>query len=375
VIIGINTRFLLTTKMEGFGWYTFEISKRLVAQHPEHQFVFFFDRPYDSKFIFGENVKGVIVSPPARHPILHAIWYEFSLKKALKKHKVDVLFSPDGYLSLRSKIPQIAVIHDINFEHYPKDLPFFSRTYLRYFFPKYAKKAAKIITVSNYSKADIQQKYGIEASKITVAWNGASELFKPISEELKSETKLNYSGGESYFIFVGAIHPRKNVQRLIDAFVTFKKTTGSSTKLLIVGASLWRDSGFNLNLPEAIKSEIIFTGHLQLEELAKLMGSALALTYVPYFEGFGIPLLEAMQCGTPIIAGNLTSLPEVAGDAAIYCDPFNVAAISEKMILLEQSKELQQQLKEAGLKRSIDFSWDISAKIVWDEINLKIKNY
>jgi glycosyltransferase involved in cell wall biosynthesis len=375
VIIGINTRFLLTTKMEGFGWYTFEISKRLVAQHPEHQFVFFFDRPFDSKFIFGENVKGVIVSPPARHPILHAIWYEFSLKKALKKHKVDVLFSPDGYLALRSKIPQIAVIHDINFEHYPKDLPFFSRTYLRYFFPKYAKKAAKIITVSNYSKADIQQKYGIEASKITVAWNGASELFKPISEELKSETKLNYSGGESYFIFVGAIHPRKNVQRLIDAFVTFKKTTGSSTKLLIVGASLWRDSGFNLNLPEAIKSEIIFTGHLQLEELAKLMGSALALTYVPYFEGFGIPLLEAMQCGTPIIAGNLTSLPEVAGDAAIYCDPFNVAAISEKMMLLEQSKELQQQLKEAGLKRSIDFSWDISAKIVWDEINLIIKNY
>jgi glycosyltransferase involved in cell wall biosynthesis len=246
---------------------------------------------------------------------------------------------------------------------------------LRYFFPKYAKKAAKIITVSNYSKADIQQKYGIEASKITVAWNGSSELFKPISEELKSETKLNYSGSESYFIFVGAIHPRKNVQRLIDAFVTFKKTTGSSTKLLIVGASLWRESGFNLNLPEAIKSEIIFTGHLQLEELAKLMGSALALTYVPYFEGFGIPLLEAMQCGTPIIAGNLTSLPEVAGDAAIYCDPFNVAAISEKMILLEQSKELQQQLKEAGLKRSIDFSWDISAKIVWDEINLKIKNY
>ena len=368
MIIGINTRFLLTTKMEGFGWYTFEISKRLVAQHPEHQFVFFFDRPFDSKFIFGENVKGVIVSPPARHPILHAIWYEFSLKKALKKHKVDVLFSPDGYLSLRSKIPQIAVIHDINFEHYPKDLPFFSRTYLRYFFPKYAKKAAKIITVSNYSKADIQQKYGIDGSKITVAWNGASELFNPISEELKSETKLNYSGGESYFIFVGAIHPRKNVQRLIDAFVAFKKTTGSSTKLLIVGASLWRDSGFNLKLPVAIKSEIIFTGHLQLEELAKLMGSALALTYVPYFEGFGIPLLEAMQCGTPIIAGNLTSLPEVAENAAVYCDPFQVEDIAEKMIELEKSIALQENLSENGLKRSELFSWDIAAIKVWDEI-------
>lgn len=368
MIIGINTRFLLTTKMEGFGWYTFEICKRLVAQHPEHQFVFFFDRPFDSKFIFGKNVSGVIVSPPARHPILHAIWYEFSLKKAIKKHQIDVLFSPDGYLSLRSKIPQIAVIHDINFEHYPKDLPFFSRTYLRYFFPKYAKKATKIITVSNYSKADIQQKYGVDASKITVTWNGASELFKPISEEEKSAIQLKYSGGEPYFIFVGAIHPRKNVQRLIDAFVNFKKTTGSSTKLMIVGASLWRDTSCKLILPEDFSNEIIFTGHLQLEELAKLMGSALALTYVPYFEGFGIPLLEAMQCGTPIIAGNLTSLPEVAENAALYCDPFRVADIAEKMIELEMSKDLQENLCKNGLERSKLFSWDNAATKVWNEI-------
>lgn len=356
--------------MEGFGWYTYEVCKRLVAQHPEHQFVFFFDRPFDTKFIFGENVKGVIVSPPARHPFLHAIWYEFSLKKALKKHKIDVFFSPDGYLSLGAKIPQIAVIHDINFEHYPKDLPYFSRTYLRYFFPKYAKKAAKIITVSNYSKGDIQQKYGIDASKITVAWNGASELFKPISEELKSETKLKYSDGESYFIFVGAIHPRKNVQRLIDAFIQFKQSNNSTTKLLIVGTSLWKDSKCQLSIPDEYTKEIIFTGHLPLENLAKLMASALALTYVPYFEGFGIPLLEAMQCGTPIIAGNLTSLPEVAGSAALYCNPFKIAEITEKMIQLEQSSELQDQLRLEGLNRSQLFSWDYSAEIVWKEIEI-----
>ncbi|MBP6091327.1 MAG: glycosyltransferase family 4 protein [Crocinitomicaceae bacterium] len=368
MIIGINTRFLLTTKMEGFGWYTYEVCKRLVAQHPEHQFVFFFDRPFDTKFIFSENVKGVIVSPPARHPFLHAIWYEFSLKKALKKYKIDVFFSPDGYLSLGAKIPQIGVIHDINFEHYPKDLPYFSRTYLRYFFPKYARKATKIITVSNYSKADIQQKYGIDASKITVAWNGASELFKPIAEELKSETKLKYSDGEPYFIFVGAIHPRKNVQRLINAFIQFKQSNNSTTKLLIVGTSLWKDSKCQLSIPDEYTKEIIFTGHLPLENLAKLMASALALTYVPYFEGFGIPLLEAMQCGTPIIAGNLTSLPEVAGSAALYCNPFNIAEITEKMNQLEQSNELQHQLRTEGLNRSQLFSWDHSAAIVWKEI-------
>ena len=143
--IAVNTRFLLNKKMEGFGWYTFEIVKRLVEQHPEHEFYFFFDRPYDERFIFGKNVIPIVLNPPARHPLLFILWFEFSVYRALKKNKIDLFFSPDGYLSLRSKVPQIGVIHDINFEHYPKDLPFSARIYLCYFFPRFVKKAKKII--------------------------------------------------------------------------------------------------------------------------------------------------------------------------------------------------------------------------------------
>ncbi len=364
--IGINTRFLLPTKMEGFGWYTYEICKRLVENHPDHDFVFFFDRPFDKKFVFGSNVEAVVIYPPARHPFLFIYWFEIGIKKALKKHKIDLFFSPDGYLSLGSDIPQIGVIHDINFEHFPKDLPFSARTYLRYYFPRFARKAAHIITVSNYSKKDISETYGIDPDKISAIWNGASEVFKPILEAEKESIRSKYTDGKPFFLFVGAIHPRKNVKRLIQAFAQFKEQTDNSSQLLIVGESLWKNFSDDLTLPESIKDSIRFTGHLTLDELAKVMGSADIFTYVPYFEGFGIPLVEAMRCGTPILAGDKTSLPEVAGNAAVYCDPFDVKDIAEKLELLATNDELKRSLSEKGLARSREFSWDIAAREVWN---------
>lgn len=356
--------------MEGFGWYTFEIVKRIVENHPEHEFIFFFDRPYSENFIFGKNVTPVVISPPARHPLLFIYWFEIGIKSALKKHKIDVFFSPDGYLSLKTNIPQIGVIHDINFKHYPKDLPASARYYLNYFFPRFAKKAAKLITVSAYSKEDIVRNYHIEPEKIVVAWNGASSVFKPVSEEIKVATREKYAGGTDYFLFVGAIHPRKNVRRLVEAFLKFKQESNSTVKLIIVGESLWKNSVFSVELPEYLQQEICFTGHLAIEELALLTASALALTYVPYFEGFGIPLVEAMKCGTPILSGNLTSLPEVTGEAALYCDPFNTTDIANKMGELVSSENLRKELSSKGLERSKLFSWDIAAEIVWKEITL-----
>ncbi len=366
--IGINARFLLPGKMEGFGWYSYEITKRLVELHPEHDFVFFFDRPFDSRFIFGQNVTPVILRPPARHPVLFVIWFEIALKRAIKKHRIDVLFSPDGYLSLGSRIPQIGVIHDINFEHFPEDIPLTARLYLKKFFPKFASKASKIITVSNYSKADIVEKYHIYPNKINVIWNGASELYKPLNEDTQKEIRLRYVHGKPYFLFVGSIHPRKNVRRLIEAFTIFKSSIDCEVQLVIVGAVMWKQGSDDLGITDAIKKDIHFLGHVSQEELALIVGSATALTYVPYFEGFGIPLVEAMKCGTPIICGNRTSLPEVAGDAALLCDPYNVEDIANQMQILFNSETLQNELAQKGLKRSEIFSWDIAAEHVWKEI-------
>lgn len=361
--IAINTRFLLSSKMEGFGWYTYEISKRLVEMHPEHTFYFFFDRPFDSRFIFAKNVVPVVLSPPARHPILFYIWFEWSVKRALKKYNIDLFFSPDGYLSLGSSVKQIGTIHDINFEHYPNDLPKNALNYLKKYFPKFASKADKILTVSNYSKQDIVNTYGIESDKIHVVHNGASDEFKPIDTQAKIDVQTKYSNGKPYFLFVGSLHPRKNLKRLIQAYQEFYKFN-QSIDLVIVGAVMWNSLAEEITIDDNLKNVIHFTGHLATEELAKVIASAYIFTYVPYFEGFGIPLVEAMKSGVPVLSGNVTSLPEVGGDAVYYCDPFDVESIKKGMVELHDNNNLRQNLIEKGLIRSKQFNWDNAAKAI-----------
>lgn len=366
--IAINARFLLTSKMEGFGWYSYEICKRLVENHPEHEFVFFFDRAYDLKFIFGKNVTPVVLSPQARHPILHYLWFEFAVTKALKKHKADVFFSPDGYLSLRTTVPQISTIHDLNFEHFPEDLPFLVRKYYRYFFPKFAQKASKILTVSEYSKQDICKTYHIPETKIRAIWNGASNAFKVLDEKSCLSLRNEYSAGNEYFIFVGSLNPRKNLKRLIEAYQNYKQKFPDGYDLVIVGEKMWSTQNQGLNIQAPFEKNIHFTGHLSLEKLTQVMGAASCLTFVPYFEGFGIPLVEAMQCGVPIIAGNKTSLPEIVGDAGLLVDPFSIDEITTAMEQIYLDENLRKTLKLKALERSKLFSWDTSAELVWEEI-------
>src|SRR5690606_8257814 len=127
-------------RLEGIGWFTFETLKRITVAHPEHQFLFIFDRPWAPEFIFSENITPIVAGFPTRHPILWILWFELVIPRVLRKHKADIFFSPDGLLSLRTKVRSIPVIHDISFKHRPKDLPFWPRWYYNYFFPRFAKK-------------------------------------------------------------------------------------------------------------------------------------------------------------------------------------------------------------------------------------------
>lgn len=361
--VAINTRFLLKDKMEGFGWYTYETISRLVIKHPEISFYFFFDRPYDEKFVFSENVTPIVLYPPARHPILFRIWFNFSVKRALKKYSIDLFISPDGYLSLTSDVKQIAVIHDLNFEHFPKDLPARDSRYLRNYFPKFAHKADHIITVSEFSKKDIIETYGIDSEKITVAYNGASDEFKPINEESEQKVRAKYTEGYPYFLFVGALHPRKNIKRLLEAFDLFKSEYASNTHLLIVGETYYWSEEMKKTLASMKnRKEVHFTGHVSLPNLVNLYGAAKALTFVAYFEGFGIPIVEAMKSGCPVLIAENTACHEVAGDAALVCDAFSTESIKQALSRLDSDSDLCQSLSESGIKRSDKFSWDSTAQ-------------
>lgn len=368
--IVVNTRLLIPNKLDGIGWFSFQTLKRITQQNPNIHFVFLFDRDYDDQFIFSDNITPLVIGPKARHPFLYYAWFHVALKNLLNRMKPDLFLSPDGFLSPGATCKQLPVIHDINFFHNPQDLGYLTSKYYNHFFPKYAKIATRIATVSEYSKADIAKHYSIDANKIDVVYNGINEGFKPLNETEKQKTRELYAQGKPYFLFVGSQSPRKNLNRLIQAFDIFKKQSNSNFKLVLVGAVYNSASDVNKVIEKSLyKNDILFIGRKSQEELESIMASAFALTFVPYFEGFGIPIVEAMECEIPIICSNTTSMPEIAGNAALIVNPFEVNDIANAMMRLVNEKDLPAQLIKNGITQKQQFSWDKSANLLMDSIN------
>lgn len=372
--VAVNTRFLLSGRLEGIGTFTHEVLKRLVKWYPEHEFIFIFDRPWHSEFCYGENVIPVEAFPQARHPFLFYWWFEWSVPRILKKYKADVFFSPDGYLSLRSDTPQVPVFHDLAFEHYPDNVPFLASKHYRYFFPKYGAKADKLLTVSEFSKADIISQYQVDSEKIEVVYNGANECYRPLDEGEIIATRKKYAQGNAYFLYVGALHQRKNIVRLLKAYDQYLHWAIDAKEpikeLLIVGRKAWgnqeMESYFDANL--ILQQHVVFTGRLELTDLAMVMGAAYVHVNVSYFEGFGIPILESMKCDIPAITSQNTSMEEVGGAAVRLVDPFKVESIAEALTFLHSQPEERNRLASLCRSESERFSWDLTAKKVWKQI-------
>lgn len=367
--IAVNVRLLLKNKLEGIGWFTYENLKRITRAHPEHEFIFIFDRPYDQDFVFGDNVKPVVISPPTRHPVLYIIWFEIKIPAILKRFKADLFLSPDGFLSLRTKVPQVGVIHDINFAHRPDDMPWVYQKYYNRYFPKFARVARRLATVSEYSKMDIAKTYNIPEEKIDVVYNGANEMYTPISNKQKELVKQKFSDGNPYFLFIGAFSARKNIKKLIQAFDQFKHNDNHNFRLLLIGEPLFRDDELR-KIYESLKhkDQIVFLGRQSPENLHQILASAHALAFVPFFEGFGIPVVESIECEVPVLASNVTSVPEVAGEAALFVNPENVDEIVDGMLKISTDEKLHKKLIGAAIAQKGKFTWNKSAERLWQTI-------
>lgn len=366
MVIAVNTRLIVKDKFCGISWFAYESLKRITKNHPEHKFLFFFDRPYSAEYVFAENVIPIVAGPPTRHPFLWHWWFQFSIPKLLQNYKPDLFLSPDGFLPLNTSIKTLNVIHDVGFEHYKENLSFLPRNYYRKYFPLFANKATRIATVSNFSKDDIVKTYSIPSNKIDVLYDGANEAFKPISESQKKVTREKYSNGNEYFIAVGRLHLRKNTNRLLQAFDAFKKSISSPIKLVIVGNKKWQSKEVkDVYDKMQFRDDVVFTGRIRMDKLKDVMGSALALVFVPHSEGFGLAMIEAMNCDVPVVSVNSTSMPEIAGDAALFVNPLSVDSIKEGMSRIYKDEQLRSQLIEKGRKQRKFFSWDKTAENLW----------
>ncbi len=367
--ICLNMRLAIPGKMEGIGWYSYEITRRLIDAHPEHSFLLIYDRSIPGfDFHDREHVTSHKLFPPARRPFLWKYWFNKSVTSFLKDQQCDLFVSFDGYLSLNSRIKQIAVIHDLNFEHYPEDMPKSYSKYFRENFPRFAQKATRIVTVSEFSKTDIVQQYKIEESKIDVVYNGVKSGFQVIGDEAKENVRKKYTDGQEFLIYVGSLHPRKNIRRLCLAFDAYKNKSKSDLKLVLVGSAMWDDEFLGEIRALDSSEDIIRPGSLPLSELQALCASAKGLCYVSYFEGFGVPILEGFASEVPVLTSNVSAMPEIAGEAALLVDPFSLDSISEGIEKITENEKLRSALIKKGTERIKAFDWDLNAERMWETI-------
>jgi glycosyltransferase involved in cell wall biosynthesis len=351
------------------GRFVEETFRRIVLNHPEHEFIFFFDRPYDEDFIFAKNITPVVLQPPARHPILFILWYELAVVWALKKYKADIFISPDNFCSIRTKVPTLLVIHDLAFHHFPEQVGRFPLWYYQYFTPKFVKKASRIACVSTYTKNDVMKFYGVKSKKIDVCYSGVRDVFKALSEKEKEVVRHQFTAGKNYFYYIGAVHPRKNVHRLISAFDAFKKATNSDMKFLIAGRFAWQTGAVKSAYDAAkFKQDIEFLGYVSDEDSPKLMAASHAVLFASQFEGFGVPIVEAANCELPVITSNVSSMPEIAGDAGILVNPQSIEEITTAMIELVNNPNLYQEMVEKAKANKSKFTWDFTAEVIWNAV-------
>lgn len=358
----INTRFSNYAYEEGYGRFTREIAGRLATSGGADEYVFVYDRPLKTGLSDGKRLSAHVLGPPARHPLLWKFWYDIRIPAFLRRQRADVFLSPDGLCSLRTKVPQVMVIHDLAFLHFPAFLPKWQQAYLAWHTPACIRKAARVVTVSEHARADILRHYPFAQGKIEVVHNAAEPIFQPVDWAVRQQAMDRFADGCAYFVVVGSIHPRKNLINLLKGFSIFKKRQRSNMKLVITGRLAWQHGDFEEMLSRyAYRSDVRLTGYLPSAEMPLVVGGAYALVYPSLWEGFGIPVLEAMQSGVPVLCSDNSAMPEVAGEAALFFDPLQPEDIALQLSRVYKDEPGRSVMIRRGLERASAFRWEDSA--------------
>jgi len=362
MIIGIDASRANKQKRTGVEWYSYHLIEQFKKIDHENQYFLYTNEPLRGEL--GQcppNFKECVLNwPIPRSWTIGRLSWEMKFGKNIP----DVLFVPAHTLPLLNPKKSIVTIHDIGFEHFPEAYHWADKLYHKLIIKIIKRAADKILTVSEFTKKDIVDTYGIAADRIKVVMNGYDSNRYKVLDHSADLLKQKYQVDYPYILFIGRLELKKNIPRLVEAFGLFKQRNPEAThKLVLIGT---RGLTFPL-VEEQIKkykleNEIVFPGWISDEDLPVWLNSADLFAFPSIFEGFGIPVLEAMACGCPVICSNTTSLPEVAGDSALMVDPQKTEEIVESLEKVLFNSDVAANLKKKGLERVKDFSWEKCAK-------------
>ena len=365
--VGINATALLTTRT-GIGQYVYNLCKALSALGGVQQRYFYSHQWAD--------VLREIPAPPAvlavkagiRKYVPHAhaisrILTQARFTAGLLRRPVDLYHDPN-YIAYRFRGPTVITVHDLSWIRHPETHPKERLDTMNRYFPRSLAQAAAIVTDCDFVKRELVDVFGVDPSRVHPVLLGVSSAFRPHSEaecrKALAAYELEYG---RYFLSVGTLEPRKNIPILIDAFSRLPVLTQAHCPLVLVGMRGWLTSGIKEKMTPLVNKGLIrLLGYVPDEQMPVIYSGATAFVFPSLYEGFGLPPLEAMACGAPVIASNCSSLPEVVGDAGISVEPFDVDAISAAMQRVLEDRQFADDLSRRGIARSVDFTWRRTAE-------------
>jgi glycosyltransferase involved in cell wall biosynthesis len=291
------------------------------------------------------------------------LWDNVQLPPFLKSDNIDIFHSPYYILPLIKSCKLVVTVHDLIFEIFPSDYSLWDRLSHRTVTRSAVQKADKVIVPSTCTKQDVMRLYGVPEKKIEVIYEAADDNFRPIDKPLaKKAIEQKYGIKDNFILYVGSIRPRKNIEKLVKAFYNLRKDYKSNFKLVVAGKVGMRIDFNGFIKRFGLENEVVHTEYVSDDDLPLLYNAAELFVYPSLYEGFGLPPLEAMACGTPVIASNIPSIAEVINDAGVLVDPQNEKELTLSMRDVLENEDLKKELRRKGIARARSFSWKDMAK-------------
>jgi glycosyltransferase involved in cell wall biosynthesis len=354
--VGINAHLLsrqATFRSAGIHGYIGNVLERLTAV-PEGAALRYTVYVGEGTLASRERMKVVHSAWPTGQPLVRILWEQLMLPW----QSMDLLYSTAFVTPLAARWPTVVTIYDLSFLHHPKALSGARRGYLRLFSHLSCRRARRIIAISESTRRDLVKQWGIAADKIDVAYPGVGEQFRPLPEDEVEAFRARQGLPPRFILHLGTLEPRKNLVRLIQAFARLK----TDAKLVLAGGRGWLYDEITAEIERlGLQDRVVLPGYIADEALCFWYNAASVLAYPSLYEGFGLPVIEAMACGTPVVTSTASSLPEAAGEAGLLVDPHDIEMLAEALQRALTDEVLQEEMRKRGLSQAARFTWEATA--------------